>query len=88
MKILIINVQETCLKVRQLIESCGYKPKDISQKLGINVQTVYKWYATAKNKNKRLPPVQHMINLARLLGVKLEDMYVCDEISIKTDSEE
>ncbi|MCR4717836.1 MAG: helix-turn-helix transcriptional regulator [Lachnospiraceae bacterium] len=82
MEIDVINNQATCANLKRLIEDKGYTPKDIQKKLKLeSVQTIYKWYATARGKGSSIPSVDNMLVLTKLLQVKLDDIYVTYEIT-------
>lgn len=49
----IIDVAETCRRIKKLIEENKYTPREVQFKLGLeSVQTVYKWYSS---NNKTIP---------------------------------
>ena len=78
---LVINNQATCAKLKKMLEEKGYTPVEIKEMLHLeSVQSVYKWYATARGKGTSMPSVDNMMRLAYLLKVPLEDIYVTYEV--------
>lgn len=77
----VINNQATCAKLKKMLEEKGYTPVEIKEMLHLeSVQSVYKWYATARGKGTSMPSVDNMMRLAYLLKVPLEDIYVTYEV--------
>lgn len=67
-----IDMQQTGIKIKQMIESAGYTPRIIQEYLHLScVQPIYRWY-----KGKILPSVDHLFMLSELLGVHMEDFLV------------
>ena len=70
----IIDVAETCRRIKKLIEENKYTPREVQFKLGLeSVQTVYKWYSS---NNKTIPSLDSLIQLSELLGCSIEDILV------------
>ena len=81
MPIRVIDCQATCANLKRFIEEKGLTPKDIRDILNLDsVQSVYKWYATAKGKGSSVPSVDNVIILAYILGVSLDEIYVTNEV--------
>ena len=84
-----VDSQATCINVKRLIEEKGLKPKEIKRKLKLNsVQSVYKWYATARGKGKNIPSVDNAMMLAHVLEATLDDIYVPNKEYMKAMDEE
>lgn len=67
-----INQVETGKKLKQMIEKAGYDVKYIQKYLQLSCpQSIYKWY-----KGKRLPSIEHLFALSRLLNVHMEELLV------------
>ena len=81
MPIKVINCQATCANLKKLIEEKGLTPNDIRDILNLNsVQSVYKWYATAKGKGSCVPTVDNVIIIAHAIGASLDEIYVTNEV--------
>ncbi len=81
MPIKVIDCQATCANLKKLIEEKGLTPNDIRDILNLNsVQSVYKWYATARGKGSSVPSVDNVIILAHVIGASLDEIYVTNEV--------
>ena len=69
-----INMKATGELLHNLCKNAGYKPKDISILFNTDVTTPYYWF-----NGKVMPSWTTMVNLSRLLNVKIDDMIVVDE---------
>ena len=67
-----IDMQQTGIKLKHIIESSGYTPRMIQEYLHLSfVQPIYRWY-----KGLILPSVDHLLMLSELLDVHIEDLLV------------
>ena len=67
-----IDMQRTGRKLKHMIESAGYTPRNIQEYLHLScVQPIYRWY-----KGLILPSVDHLLMLSELLDVHMEDFLV------------
>jgi len=67
-----IDMQQTGIKLKHMLESGGYTPRVIQEYLHLScVQPIYRWY-----KGKILPSVDHLLMLSELLNVHMEDLLV------------
>ena len=67
-----IDMQQTGIKLKHMIESAGYTPHIIQDYLHLScAQPIYRWY-----KGKILPSVDHLLMLSELLNVHMEDFLV------------
>ena len=67
-----IDMIETGLLLKRMLESAGYTPKVIQQYLHLSCpQPIYRWY-----KGLILPTVDHLLMLSELLGVHMEELLV------------
>lgn len=83
MPIKVINNQATCANLKRLLEEKGYTPVEVKDKLHLeSVQSVYKWYATARGKGSSMPSVDNMMILSYMLEMPLDQLYVTYEISL------
>lgn len=67
-----IDMQQTGINLKSMIEVAGYTPKMIQDYLHLScVQPIYRWY-----KGLILPSVDHLFMLSELLNVHMEDLLV------------
>ena len=67
-----IDMKQTGIRLKSVIESAGYTPRIIQDYLHLScVQPIYRWY-----KGKILPSVDHLLMLSELLNVHMEDLLV------------
>lgn len=67
-----IDMQQTGIKLKLMIESAGYTPRIIQDYLHLScVQPIYRWY-----KGLILPSVDHLFMLSELLNVHMEELLV------------
>ncbi len=84
MSIKVINNQETCRKLTEMLDAKGITPTEIKERLQLqSVQAVYKWYATAKGSgSKSIPSMDNMVLLADMLDVTINDILVCNDVNV------
>ena len=80
-----IDMLQTRIKLKHLLESAGYTPRIIQDYLHLScVQPIYRWY-----KGLILPSVDHLFMLSELLNVHMEDFLVKkDVVSVTYDIEQ
>ena len=67
-----IDLQQTGIKLKHMLESAGYTPCMIQEYLHLScVQPIYRWY-----KGLILPSVDHLFMLSELLNVHMEEFLV------------
>lgn len=67
-----IDMQQTGIKLKNMLESAGYTPRMIQDYLHLScVQPIYRWY-----KGLILPSVDHLFMLSELLNVHMEEFLV------------
>ena len=80
MSIKVINNQETCAKLKSMLEERGLSAKQVQRELQLDsVQAVYKWISP---NCKTMPSIDNLILLANLMDCKLEDILVLNEVKI------
>lgn len=57
--------------IANLIDGSKYTDKDLSEILGITVQSINKW-----RHGKSLPDIENLFILSRILGVKIDDILI------------
>ena len=81
MKHRIIDIPATSIHIRELIIARGYTMSDVRRLLNLlTVQAVYNWCSP---KNKTLPDLQHMMQLADILECAIEELLVTKEVDLQ-----
>jgi transcriptional regulator with XRE-family HTH domain len=57
-------------RIGELIEAAGYKKKYIAQKLDISPTQLSNWIS-----GRSYPPIEKAFKLAKMLGVKIDELY-------------
>ena len=80
MSVKVVDGLATSLRLREMLEERGLKPKDVQQALHLeSIQAVYKWL----NPNiKSLPSIDNLVALAYLMDCALEDILVLREVDL------
>ena len=73
-----INVKETGEKIRKFRNESGLKIKDVANALAVSEMSVYKWQS-----GHCLPTIDNLFQLARIFGVKVDDIVVVEGDEIK-----
>ncbi|SCY69432.1 DNA-binding transcriptional regulator, XRE-family HTH domain [Lachnospiraceae bacterium XBB2008] len=66
-----VDLIRTGKNIEKIIHERGFNSADVAQKLGVSPQCVYKW-----RRGTCLPDIDHLLDLAELLDVSLEDLLV------------
>lgn len=78
MSIKVVDNEATCLRLKEMFEERGLTPKEVQRALQLDsVQAVYKWLSP---KNKTMPSLDSLVQLANLMDCQLEDILVLREI--------
>ena len=68
----IIDMKRTGKRIRELCEAKGLSPQDVADMMGLaEKRTVYFWYA-----GDRLPSIDNLFMLSRILGTTIDDLFV------------
>ena len=71
----LINVAKTGERIHTLMKDRGISPNDIKRACGLTTTNViYKWVH-----GKHLPSIENMVEVARLLGVTVDEILVLEE---------
>ncbi len=69
-----INMEKTGANIKSLIKASGYSVEEIMGFTGVSSpQAVYKWTS-----GKSIPSPENSLILSRLLGIRIEDLWVLD----------
>ena len=78
MSIKVVDNEATCLRLNEMFDERGLTPKEVQRALQLDsVQAVYKWLSP---KNKTMPSLDSLVQLANLMDCQLEDILVLREI--------
>lgn len=78
MKMPVINMVDTCNKIKSACQEKGYTAKDLQKLFGFDSpQACYKWL-----QGKSLPSIDNLIILSRWLGIGLEELIVTDDMEL------
>ena len=74
----VLNVEKTGQNISALRKKAGMSVKDVQGMLGFtNPAAIYKWM-----KGECMPSLDNLVVLARILGVKVDDILIVDDIQI------
>ena len=80
MSIRVIDTEATCRNIKSILEERGITPKEVQRALQLDsVQAVYKWISP---KNKTMPSLDSLVQLANFLNCGIEDILVMKEINV------
>lgn len=80
MSIRVIDTEATCRNIKSILEERGITPKEVQRALQLDsVQAVYKWISP---KNKTMPSLDSLVQLANFLDCGIEDILVMKEIDV------
>lgn len=68
-----VNLTKTGNRISELMQQQGITAYQLSQKLSVSVQAIYKW-----THGRSLPDIDHMIDLCEILGVTLDELIISD----------
>lgn len=78
MSIKVVDNEATCLRLKEMFDERELTPKEVQRALQLDsVQAVYKWLSP---KNKTMPSLDSLVQLANLMDCQLEDILVLREI--------
>jgi len=80
MSIRVIDTEATCRNIKAILEERGITPKEVQHALQLDsVQAVYKWISP---RNKTMPSLDSLVQLANFLNCGIEDILVMKEINV------
>ena len=80
MSIRVIDTEATCRNIKSILEERGITPKEVQRALQLDsVQAVYKWISP---RNKTMPSLDSLVQLANFLDCGIEDILVMKEIDV------
>ena len=80
MSIRVIDTEATCRNIKGILEERGITPKEVQHALQLDsVQAVYKWISP---RNKTMPSLDSLVQLANYLNCGIEDILVMKEFNV------
>lgn len=80
MSIRVIDTEATCRNIKSILGKRGITPKEVQHALQLDsVQAVYKWISP---RNKTMPSLDSLVQLANFLNCGIEDILVMKEINV------
>ena len=80
MSIRVIDTEATCRNIKSILEERGITPKEVQRALQLDsVQAVYKWISP---RNKTMPSLDSLVQLANFLNCGIEDILVMKEVNV------
>lgn len=80
MSIRVIDTEATCRNIKGILEERGITPKEVQHALQLDsVQAVYKWISP---RNKTMPSLDSLVQLANYLNCGIEDILVMKEVNV------
>ena len=80
MSIRVIDTEATCRNIKSILEKRGITPKEVQHALQLDsVQAVYKWISP---RNKTMPSLDSLVQLANFLNCGIEDILVMKEVNV------
>ncbi len=80
MSIRVIDTEATCRNIKTILEERGITPKEVQHALQLDsVQAVYKWISP---RNKTMPSLDSLVQLANFLNCGIEDILVMKEVNV------
>lgn len=81
MSIRVVDNEATSFNIRRILEERNITPKMVQKTLKLNsVQAVYKWI---NPKNKAIPSLDNLVQLANYLNCGIEEILVMKEIDVE-----
>ena len=70
-----IDQGKTCERIKELCRDKGIDAEHLSSLMNLSKQAVYSWF-----NGRKLPSIDHMVELADILGVTVDEMLVRREL--------
>lgn len=77
---IIFDMEATCAHIKELCEIRNITPTELSERLGVSKQAVYSWFGA-----KKIPSLDHLIEIAGMLDVKTDDIIMTKRLSNKNE---
>ncbi len=73
----ILDRDSTCHRIKRLSDENGATIELLSEEMNVSKQTVYSWFS-----GKKMPSIDHLIELADILNVSIDELIVTKRYSI------
>ena len=76
-----INQEESGKRLKDLCDEKGYTAKKLQTELGLKTpQACYRWF-----EGLAIPKINHLVVIAELLGIRIDDLIVTNEVELERD---
>ncbi len=80
----VLDLAATGAKIKTVMKQKGFSARELSVLMDFPyVQTIYNWFA-----GKNMPTLDNLIVLAQILGVKMDDLIVTQQVEIEVGQED
>ena len=80
----VLDLAATGIKIKTVMKQKGFSARELSVLMEFPyVQTIYNWFA-----GKNMPTLDNLIVLAQILGVKMDDLIVTQQVEIEVGQED
>ena len=80
----VLDLAATGAKIKTVMKQKGFSARELSVLMDFPyVQTIYNWFS-----GKNMPTLDNLIVLAQILGVKMDDLIVTQQVEIEVGQED
>lgn len=80
----VLDLAATGTKIKTVMKQKGFSARELSVLMDFPyVQTIYNWFS-----GKNMPTLDNLIVLAQILGVKMDDLIVTQQVEIEVGQED
>lgn len=80
----VLDLAATGAKIKTVMKQKGFSVRELSVLMDFPyVQTIYNWFS-----GKNMPTLDNLIVLAQILGVKMDDLIVTQQVEIEVGQED
>ena len=80
----VLDLTATGTKIKTVMKQKGFSARELSVLMDFPyVQTIYNWFS-----GKNMPTLDNLIVLAQILGVKMDDLIVTQQVEIEVGQED
>ncbi len=73
----ILDRDSTCQHIKRISDENGVTIELLSEEMNVSKQTVYSWFS-----GKKMPSIDHLIELADILNVSIDELIVTKRYSM------
>ena len=73
----VLDKNKTCFRIREVCTKHNVSINQLAEYMDVSPQTVYSWFGA-----KKLPSIDHLVELSDLLDVHIGDLIVTREVSL------